>query len=268
MKPVGVALVVSSFLLRGGLPHAEEESWSTKWREDAYADARRALTDKYFDDLVKPGEDTVALRTLMLVVAGPDPTPRQVRRLLDYDPTGDGRVTRDEMYYGLTAFVFFQVERHMGLDADEDGKLTLREHALQVPDDVGRRDEEGYVPRQRQYFEESDLNGDGVVTREELIEGFSKSYLQYYGGYLLGYKAATSGDRNGDGYIDVEEFAKLLGEEEATEAAAARFAEEWGVKDGRMKALDFQSRFGQLTLEEQAEWERLVQPRWEARKRD
>ena len=241
--------------------HAGEERWRSKWRDDAFAEARQTLTDKMYRDLRYDGEDTVPLRRVMLVFFSPDPTPRQVRRLMDYDPNEDGQVERDEMYHGLTAFVFFQVNRHMSLDADEDGKLTREEHGLQVAVREGERIEDGFSRSQRRYFEDSDLNGDGVVTREEVIKGFSTSYVKSYGGYLMGYKAMTS-DVNADGEVDLAEFAALLGEDAPNERVRTAFREKLKVSDGSISTVRIHDQFARLTIEEQAEFEGPIDAFW------
>ncbi len=240
---------------------AGEEPWRQKWQDDAYAEARRAFTDKVFDDLCLPGEDTVPLKTVMSCFFSDDPTPRQVRRILDYDPTEDGRIDRDEMYHGFTAFVFFQVYRRMDLDGDGDGALSLREYALEIPDDTGRRDEEGYLPQQRRYFEQADLNGDETVTREEIIQQFSESYLQSFGGYFLGYKLEPA-DANHDHILTVEELAAVLGQETVT-ADVEALAEAWNIRDGEISTHILNGRFGRMTPAEQVAVAMIVGPFWQ-----
>ena len=254
-------LIVTMALLAAS-SFADEANWRLRWRDDAFASAREAFTDRLYEDLCPDGEDAVPIRRVMVVLGSEDPTPRQLRRLLEYDPSGDGRVDRDEMYHGLTAFVFFQVERHMSLDADGDGKLSREEHALQVPDYGARRDDDGFVKRQRDYFDESDLNGDGAVTRKEVVEGFSTLYVRLFSSYLLGFKAASA-DTNDDGCVDLAEYAALNGRSKLTDRLAKEFDQHWPVKDGKVENLVFHDRFSRMSPEERDRFEKVVQPFWE-----
>jgi len=228
--------------------------------KDTWADARRSFANETYGYLREPGENAVPIRRLMEAYGSGDPTPRQLRRLMQYDPNADGTVTQDEFYAGITDFVFFQVERHMGLDVDEDGRLTLEEHALQVPDDRGRRDEDGFVPRQRAYFADNDLNGDGAITRDELIENFSRIYIRLYGGWVMGYRARAA-DADGDGEISLAEFARLHGADAAYDALRKKHAA-WSGSDGRLTVDALHDRFGRLSMAEQAELRPTVDAIW------
>jgi len=241
-----------------------------EWTQDAWHDERRALTDAMFDDLKAPGEDYVPITRIKEAYGYEPATPRQIRRLKPYDPNKDGKVTRDEFYLGFTDFVYFQVERNMGLDANDDGKLTLAEHALQVPDDRGRRDEEGYVRSQRRYFEEHDLNGDGYVTREEVTEKVSKSYITLFGGWVMGYKARAA-DLDEDGEFACEEFALLHGEPaDDISAETKETFETWQGADDTLTIEAVHDRLGRISDEDQAQLAPHIDKLWqneEARQR-
>ncbi len=96
------------------------------------------------------------------------------------DKNGDGRLTIDEIQFSLVQVLF------TSRDADKDGKLTVKEWT--VPG------EEAGI----ETFRAHDLNGDGLVTFAEALEGA----IRQRGMAAEFLKAA---DRNRDSAVDLRE---------------------------------------------------------------
>jgi len=200
-------------------------------RRDAFVDERKAFAAEAFRALCGAGCAGIPIRAFRELFGFAGSSPRMLKRLLEYDPNEDGIIEEHEIYTGLTANIYFQVDRRMSLDADANGKLSLAEYALQVPDDRGERDADGFVKAQRHYFEEADLDGDGTVTQPEVVEVFSKLFTDLAKRYLLAHRAFVA-DQDGSGGLSLGEFLQLYGENaDNPPKILARRYEIWRGKD-------------------------------------
>jgi len=252
----GVFLALGLALGLPGLSALAEGTEAGAAPSDPGAELRREFADYLYEDLSGTPGDGVAMKRFMEASGMEGHHPRNVRSLLFFDPNGDGRISREEMYEGITGNVMFQVDRQMGLDVDEDGQLTLEEYALQIPHDEGERDAEGYLPQMRYYFKQSDTNGDGIVTREEITEDFSRTYAKMYSGWVLGYRARVA-DLDGDDEVSIEEFANLHGEDpDHPSVEVQQKFRRWGGVRGQMRLANLRAGFGNMPIEEQ----RMMRP--------
>ncbi|HRQ89387.1 MAG TPA: hypothetical protein PLA50_11350, partial [Bacteroidia bacterium] len=80
---------------------------------------------------------------------------------------GDTRTDAEEIATALRDFLAFYLNDHfIKLDANRDGKLSLREYALSMPTQ-GTIGEDGADWQQRIHFKKQDKDGSGFIEMEE-----------------------------------------------------------------------------------------------------
>ncbi len=147
--------------------------------------------------------------------------PKALERLETFDPDGDGFVTPEEIASGIRAGVSEQVAITMLTDVNDNGELTLREHALGFPDPDKTPDEEGVTARQRQAFAYLDVDGSGVVGREEVISRHEATFALIFWTRIVAHHMDRI-DTNGDGRLTATELAIGLGFEDPSELPDAQ----------------------------------------------
>ena len=161
-------------------------------------------------------DDVVALVDLASVQGLSPEEPRAEARLRTFDPNEDGHVAPAEIAAGIRAGALEQVDITMLTDANEDGELSLEEHALGFPDHEGEPDANGFTPRQIQGFEFLDEDGSGRVTREEVTVRHEATFLFIFWARIVSHHMERI-DTDGDGLLRIDEFAKGFGYDSVTE---------------------------------------------------
>lgn len=132
-----------------------------------------------------------AITLLLLLVSGCSTTKTtaagQTGEFDRADTNHDGKVSRDELNEYIVNQIFDS------RDTNHDGRMTLQEW---TGGDAGRAAE----------FKKRDLNGDGIVTKEEAI-----TYGRKHG---RANQIIKEGDKNHDGYLDRAEFQAYYGSRE------------------------------------------------------
>ncbi len=128
--------------------------------------------------------------------------PRAEARLRTFDSDDDGHVTPAEIAAGIRAGAREQVDITMLADVNDDGELSLKEHALGFPDQEG--------PRQIQSFEFLDQDDSGSVTREEVTFRHEATFLLIFWARIVSHHMERI-DSDGDGLLRIDEFAQGLG---------------------------------------------------------
>ncbi|MEL6187397.1 MAG: hypothetical protein AAFU79_22475, partial [Myxococcota bacterium] len=107
-------------------------------------------------------------------------------------------------------------------DTDGDGQLNAKEFALGVPDPEGQKLKSGLTKMQTERFRASDLDGNGLVDREELVKPMSQGLVDVYTATALT-KRLSALDEDSDGSLSSKELAVIYGDEPkaAEEAKAA-----------------------------------------------
>ncbi len=208
--PLAVVFASSAFLT------AEQSSVSSFGRDaerfrnlDVFAVAAHRSLDTDCDDVVELG-DLASVQEL-----SPE-EPRAQARLRTFDPDEDGHVTPAELAAGIRAGAREQVDITMLTDANDDGELSLKEHALGFPDHEGKPDANGFTPRQLQSFGFLDQDGDGRVTREEITVRHEATFLLIFWTRIVSHHMERI-DTDGDGLLRIDEFAKGLGYDSGAE---------------------------------------------------
>jgi len=132
---------------------------------------------------------------------------KELFRKIDFD--NDGTITKDELATASMRFTEQEVEAIFALgDINDDGALDLEEFiGVLYPDAAtiaGRlRGQYTDINSVKKAFAKIDINGDGKVSKEEVIESGSFNNQEIDALFLLG-------DSNNDGEIDLEEFVGVL----------------------------------------------------------
>ncbi len=141
--------------------------------------------------------------------------PRAEARLRTFDPDDDGHVAPAEIAAGIRAGAREQVDITMLADVNDDGELSLKEHALGFPDQEGLR--------QIQSFEFLDQDGSGSVTREEVTFRHEATFLLIFWARIVSHHMARI-DSDRDGLLRINEFAKGLGYDSGAELPSEQIA--------------------------------------------
>ena len=149
--------------------------------------------------------------------------PRAEARLHTFDPNGDGHVAPAELAAGIRAGASEQVDITMLTDANEDGELSLKEHALGFPDHEGKPDANGFTPRQLQSFGFLDQDGNGKVTREEITVRHEATFLLIFWARIVSHHMERI-DTDGDGLLRIDEFAEGFGYESGADLPSEQSA--------------------------------------------
>ena len=150
------------------------------------------------------------------------------------------------------------------IDADRDGYITEDDMPA-----TGRRalDELGitggpqraeimamYQPIWEQLRADCDSNGDGRITRQEFTEAFAagsgdpRAYFQRLLGPIVG-RMAQAMDRDGDGFIDADEYAGLWAPQGLDEdVIRAGFGRLDADADGKVSTAEFADAIAQMFL--------------------
>lgn len=190
---------------------------SVSTSQDDFVDAR----GRRFDDVELFGsifhrtldadcDGEIPFEEFVAAVAMSPDRPRQLNWLMNFDANEDGIVVASEIAEGLRRNTRYQVDRAMGVDADGDGELTRREHALSIAS-RGAEPEAGsdFTQQQNYWFDRLDQNGDGKILREEVVADYSRNYTSLYWGYLVSHRLERA-DANGDGWLEKNELVNAV----------------------------------------------------------
>lgn len=131
---------------------------------------------------------------------------REVFKMVDKD--GSGFITLIEMMNYLKSntgqkWSFQEVsQKMMKADLNGDGRISFEEFVKMIHDENCTKD------RMIESFKEFDLDGDGVVTKEELKEILFKMDESFNEEDIDG--LMKSADKNGDNTINFEEFIEMI----------------------------------------------------------
>jgi len=207
---VAIALALSAFLAAG---QSSISSWSDDATRFSGLEVFGVVAHRSLDT---DCDDVVALVDLASVQGLSPEEPRAQARLSTFDPDENGHVAPAELATGIRAGAREQVDITMLTDANEDGELSLKEHALGFPDHEGKPDATGFTPRQLQSFGFLDQDGDGRVTREEITVRHEATFLLIFWTRIVSHHMERI-DTDGDGLLRIDEFAKGLGYDSGAE---------------------------------------------------
>lgn len=144
---------------------------------------------------------------------------RAEQRLAAYDEDGNGEVTPVELASGIRSGIEEQVDISFLVDANDDGALTLKEHALGFPDVDGTKNDDGFTTRQLESFRFLDEDGDGRLSREEVEARHRTTFIVIAWAQTISRQMERI-DTDGNGIVDREELARGLGHSGSTELTA------------------------------------------------
>lgn len=222
LGPVSIALCAFVSLLTAGQLQSAQSAQLTDDAGERFGDVElfAAIVHRSLDD---DCDGYIALEKLATIFGWPMDAPETQERIEEYDGNGDGLVTADDLGEGIRAGVHAQVEVTMLVDANEDGELTLREHALGFPDREGVVDADGFTARQRQGFRFFDEDGNRRVTRQEITDRHQLTFLVIVWAQTIDHHMKRI-DVNGDGLVRADEFAAGFGFDSAAELPAEQKA--------------------------------------------
>ncbi|KAK9051077.1 hypothetical protein SSX86_027703 [Deinandra increscens subsp. villosa] len=130
-----------------------------------------------------------------------------------FDTNGDGRISEDELIGILKSLGSGtspeDVKRTMSeIDADSDGFISLDEFIGFCKGIAGESEGDDGISDLREAFKLYDLNNNGVISANELQQILSRlgeSYTVENCANMI-----KSVDKDGDGFVDFEEFRKMM----------------------------------------------------------
>jgi len=186
-------------------------------------------------------------------------SPRQFAMLGRYDENDDGLVSLGEFCAGQRYLFERQLRRAMATDIDGNGKLTMQEYVLGVPDARAKRAENGYTKRQVKFFKSFDADEDGFVSEQEFHDSFVNTYRKSFEAGVLAGRAMKL-DRDGDERLDLQEFAFLYSPQgEITDAVEDVFKKKFLKRDGKIDFWSFRGFLFEAEPSRVAEIRRLIE---------
>lgn len=185
--------------------------------------------------------------------------PRQFKMLSSYDGNGDGQVNFEEFCGGQRYLSERQLRRSMATDIDGDGRLTLREFALGIPDADGERQADGHTSRQIKSFESYDADRDGFISEQEFRDYYDELYRGYFESAVLANRAMQL-DRDGDGQLDLHEFAYLFSADgDVTETLERTFQKKFLKRNGKIDFASMRNFLTNAAADQRREYQGLIE---------
>ena len=135
----------------------------------------------------------------------------------EFDLNGDGFITKDEIAFIMEKvdpeFTSADVEEMMKeADTNEDGKICWDEFkiALMTADaqKQAKKEEEKFLEDMRPNFDQIDIDGDGLITKEEFVNAVKKVKPEISSAAID--KVISWADTDKDGKISWDEFIRMM----------------------------------------------------------
>jgi len=144
-----------------------------------------------------------------------------------------------------------QVNRMMATDVNDDGMLTMKEFSLGMPDPRGKVNQDGFTKRQLRYFQQYEPGPDGAVSESKIRDFFTSSRRKYFEIDVLTRRVIRQLDRNQDGGLDLNEYARWITDDgRVTEAVETSFKKEFSRYKGKLTRRSFRNHL--VTLDSDA----------------
>lgn len=134
-----------------------------------------------------------------------------VEFLAAIDENRDGKVTPDELHAAIKRDMSESARSRSELDTDGNGEISTHEYSLSMPPrDNSPRGEDGLDGHGRGHFNREDLNRDGVISADEIVERVALQAEPRIRAIVLSLRLASRADTDGNSAVSSDELAGAL----------------------------------------------------------